>query len=142
MFQLVAQRQRAWHACKSCWAGDIDMNAVSIGIEVANAGHPGGLPAFTAAQVESVIGLCRDCGERWGLAPERVLGHSDVAPVRTVDPGENFPWAQLHAAGVGHWVAPAPLGSGRQIGRPSCMARVCKYVSPVVVPLTIKKKNT
>jgi N-acetylmuramoyl-L-alanine amidase len=45
--------------------------------------------------------------------PERVLAHSDVAPIRKVDPGESFPWARLHAAGVGHWVEPAPIGGGR-----------------------------
>lgn len=111
--QLVAERERAWHAGKSCWAGESDINSASIGIEIANAGHPGGLPAFPDAQVESVIALCRDCGERWRIAPERVLGHSDVAPVRKVDPGENFPWARLHAAGVGHFVEPTPLGGGR-----------------------------
>jgi N-acetylmuramoyl-L-alanine amidase len=42
-----------------------------------------------------------------------VLGHSDVAPVRKVDPGEKFPWARLAAAGVGHWVEPAPITGGR-----------------------------
>jgi N-acetylmuramoyl-L-alanine amidase len=36
-----------------------------------------------------------------------------VAPVRKVDPGEKFPWAELHEAGVGHWVEPAPITGGR-----------------------------
>ncbi len=111
--QLVPERERAWHAGKSRWAGESDINSVSIGIEIANAGHPGGLPVFPEAQVQAVARLCRDCGQRWQIAPERVVGHSDVAPVRKVDPGENFPWAGLHAAGVGHWVEPAPVGGGR-----------------------------
>lgn len=121
--QLVPERERAWHAGKSRWAGESDINSVSIGIEIANAGHPGGLPVFPEAQVQAVARLCRDCGQRWQIAPERVVGHSDVAPVRKVDPGENFPWAGLHAAGVGHWVEPAPVGGGRffqrgEAGRP------------------------
>ena len=111
--QLVAEARRAWHAGKSVWQGETDINSSSIGIEIANAGHPGGLPAYPQAQMDAVIELCRDCGERWSIAPERVLGHSDVAPRRKLDPGENFPWEMLHAKGVGHWVAPASITGGR-----------------------------
>jgi N-acetylmuramoyl-L-alanine amidase len=113
VIQLVPEERRAWHAGKSVWHNEADINSLSIGIEIANAGHPGGLPDFPDAQVEAVIQLCRDCGHRWAIAPERVLGHSDVAPVRKVDPGEKFPWARLAAAGVGHWVEPAPITGGR-----------------------------
>ena len=111
--QLVAERQRAWHAGKSSWGGECDINSTSIGIEIANAGHPGGLPSFPDAQIEAVVRLCLDCGSRWEIVPERVLGHSDVAPIRKVDPGENFPWQKLYRAGVGHWVEPASISSGR-----------------------------
>lgn len=111
--QMVPESRRAWHAGKSAWAGVTDINSCSIGIEIANAGHPGGLPDFTDAQVAAVIELCRDCGARWQIASERVLAHSDVAPIRKVDPGENFPWQKLYLAGVGHWVEPAPISGGR-----------------------------
>ncbi|MBB3452381.1 N-acetylmuramoyl-L-alanine amidase [Rhizobium sp. BK313] len=113
VIQLVPEERRAWHAGKSVWHNEADINSLSIGIEIANAGHPGGLPDFPDAQIEAVIELCRDCGQRWAISPERVLGHSDVAPVRKVDPGEKFPWARLAAAGVGHWVEPAPITGGR-----------------------------
>ncbi len=111
--QLVPEERRAWHAGKSFWAGETDINSRSIGIEIANAGHPEGLPPFPDKQIEAVIELCRDCGRRLDIRPERVLGHSDVAPVRKVDPGENFPWGRLHAAGVGHFVEPVPISGGR-----------------------------
>jgi N-acetylmuramoyl-L-alanine amidase len=111
--QLVAEDKRAWHAGKSFWKGETDINSRSIGIEIANAGHPGGLPEFQPAQIESVIALCRDIIDRRQIAPERVLGHSDVAPVRKVDPGERFPWEALAEAGVGHHVEPAPISGGR-----------------------------
>ena len=111
--QLVREADRAWHAGRSVWKGETDINSASIGIEIANAGHPGGLPDFPEAQVAAVIELCRDCGERWDIAPERVLAHSDVAPIRKVDPGEKFPWGRLHAAGVGHWVEPTAVTGGR-----------------------------
>lgn len=111
--QLVPEARRAWHAGKSVWKGETDINSRSIGIEIANAGHPGGLPEFPDAQIEAVIALCRDCMVRHGIVPERVLGHSDVAPVRKVDPGEKFPWARLHTGGVGHWVEPSQVEGGR-----------------------------
>ncbi|MCV9999825.1 N-acetylmuramoyl-L-alanine amidase [Pararhizobium sp. YC-54] len=111
--QLVAEDQRAWHAGKSVWKGETDINSRSIGIEIANAGHPGGLPDFPLVQIDAVVELCRNCGERWSIAPERVLAHSDIAPIRKVDPGEKFPWERLYTGGVGHWVPPAPIGGGR-----------------------------
>src|SRR5690606_5154798 len=79
--QLVPETRRAWHAGKSFWKGETDINSASIGIEIANAGHPGGLPEFPEPQVEAVIALCRDVAQRWNIAPERILGHSDVSPV-------------------------------------------------------------
>ena len=97
VIQMVPETRRAWHAGKSTWAGDQDINSRSIGIEIANQGHPGGLPEFPKKQVDAVIELCRDCGQRWNIAPERVLAHSDVAPIRKVDPGRKIP--------VGHPVA-------------------------------------
>ncbi len=111
--QLVPEARRAWHAGKSYWKGETDINSCSIGIEIANPGHPGGLPDFPEKQIAAVVELCRDCGDRWSIAPERVLAHSDIAPIRKVDPGEKFPWHILHREGVGHWVEPAPIGGGR-----------------------------
>lgn len=113
VLQLVPEARRAWHAGKSHWKGDTDINSRSIGIEIVNAGHPGGLPDFPQAQIAAVVELCRNCGERWGIVPERILGHSDVAPIRKVDPGEKFPWDRLFASGVGHWVEPAAIAGGR-----------------------------
>jgi N-acetylmuramoyl-L-alanine amidase len=111
--QLVPEACRAWHAGKSFWKGETDINSASIGIEIANAGHPGGLPEFPAPQIEAVIELCRGILGRWEIPTERVLAHSDVAPVRKVDPGERFPWDRLAASGIGHWVEPAGITGGR-----------------------------
>ncbi len=110
--QLVAEADRAWHAGRGSWKGESDMNSVSIGIEIVNSGHDGGLPDFPDAQVEATIALCRDICARRAIPPERVLAHSDIAPDRKRDPGEAFPWGLLHAGGVGHWVEPAPLSDG------------------------------
>jgi N-acetylmuramoyl-L-alanine amidase len=107
--QLVAEEMRAWHAGLASWAGETDINSVSIGIEIHNPGHELGHPDFPEAQIAAVIALSWDIIRRHGIAPPRVLAHSDVAPVRKKDPGEKFPWARLAAAGVGHWVAPEPV---------------------------------
>jgi N-acetylmuramoyl-L-alanine amidase len=111
--QMVRESDRAWHAGRGSWRGRPDVNSCSVGIEVANPGHAYGYPDFPDAQIEAVIALCRDIAARHSIRPERVLAHSDTAPGRKIDPGEKFPWARLHAAGVGHYVEPAPVGGGR-----------------------------
>ncbi|MCI0468361.1 MAG: N-acetylmuramoyl-L-alanine amidase [Beijerinckiaceae bacterium] len=113
--QLVPEARRAWHAGRGSWAGESDMNDVSIGIEIDNAGHRGGLPDYTPDQIETVIALCHDIIARWQIRPERVLAHSDVSHGRKIDPGENFPWAQLAKAGIGHFVAPEAIASGPRL---------------------------
>lgn len=107
--QMVPEGSRAWHAGASHWAGEADINSVSIGIEIQNPGHDHGYPDFPPAQMQAVAALCRDIAARRGVPPQRILAHSDVAPGRKIDPGEKFDWAWLAQAGAGHWVAPAPL---------------------------------
>jgi len=104
--QLVPEARRAWHAGRSVWAGETDMNSASVGIEIVNGGHAFGLPRFPDRQVAAVIALCRDVALRHGIAPARVLAHSDIAPGRKQDPGERFPWAALAQDGVCLWVPP------------------------------------
>lgn len=111
--QLVPEARRAWHAGVSHWQGESDVNSASIGIEIANPGHPGGMPDYPEAQIGAVTRLCQDIAARWAIRPDRVLAHSDVAPGRKIDPGENFPWRRLAEAGVGLWVEPAPVRDGR-----------------------------
>lgn len=108
--QLVDESRRAWHAGVSCWAGERDINARSIGIEIHNPGHEWGYRPFPEPQMAAVVELCGEILARHPIPPERVLGHSDVAPERKTDPGELFPWKTLHAAGIGRWVAPTPAG--------------------------------
>lgn len=117
VLQLVPEQCRAWHAGASLWNGDDDINSRSVGIEIANTGHPGGLPPYPDAQIEALIALCLDIVGRNPIPPHRVLAHSDVAPGRKLDPGELFPWARLAAAGVGHFVEPVPIGAGPSFSR-------------------------
>ncbi|MDE2383220.1 MAG: N-acetylmuramoyl-L-alanine amidase [Alphaproteobacteria bacterium] len=110
--QMVAEEQRAWHAGLSSWHGREDINSISIGIEIHNPGHTLGYPDFPRHQLEHVAALCCDITRRHAIAPRHVLAHSDVAPGRKIDPGEKFDWALLHKLGVGHHVAPEPVGGG------------------------------
>ncbi len=107
--QCVPEARRAWHAGEASWAGETDINSRSIGIEIANPGHYWDYRRFPEPQVAAVVALARDIVVRNRIRPERVLGHSDVAPARKQDPGEKFPWDRLAAAGVGLWVAPEPI---------------------------------
>ena len=111
--QMVRERDRGWHAGKSSWQGQTDINSCSIGIEVVNPGHTLGYVDFPEAQIAAVSNLCQDIAKRNAIRPERVLAHSDVAPGRKVDPGEKFPWDRLAAEGVGHFVPPSPVRGGR-----------------------------
>lgn len=107
IFSLVAEERRAWHAGVSFWKGERDINGVSVGIEIVNPGHEFGYRPFPDAQVASVIALLGDIRGRWTVDDGRILGHSDVAPDRKIDPGELFPWRRLAEAGHGLWAEPA-----------------------------------
>ncbi len=103
IYAHVPEDCRAWHAGKSYWAGATDINARSIGIEIVNPGHEFGYRRFPDAQIDAVMRLSQDILSRHAIPPERVLGHSDVAPARKQDPGELFPWARLAKEGIGLW---------------------------------------
>ena len=106
--QLVPEARRAWHAGKSFWAGETDVNSASIGVEIVHPGHDDPRP-YPARQIAAVAALARDVCTRHAIAKERVLAHSDIAVTRKIDPGEFFPWDALAVQGVGHYVAPAPI---------------------------------
>ncbi|MCF8496653.1 MAG: N-acetylmuramoyl-L-alanine amidase, partial [Alphaproteobacteria bacterium] len=89
---LVDPRRRAWHAGRSYWKGERDINSHSLGIEIVNPGHEFGYRPFPPAQINALVKLSKTLMKRHGIAPGGVLAHSDVAPARKQDPGELFPW--------------------------------------------------
>ena len=101
--RMVDETRRAWHAGVASWGGHTDINGCSIGIELVNPGHEFGLRAFPEAQMVALENLSRRLVTRYSIPKDRVLGHSDVAPIRKADPGEMFDWKRLAAAGVGLW---------------------------------------
>jgi N-acetylmuramoyl-L-alanine amidase len=107
VYAHVPEERRAWHAGVSWWAGETDVNARSIGIELVNPGHEFGYEPFPDAQIAALIDLAQGILRRHPIPPARVVGHSDVAPARKEDPGELFPWTRLAEFGIGLWPGPA-----------------------------------
>ncbi|SDY54342.1 N-acetylmuramoyl-L-alanine amidase [Pseudomonas sp. NFIX28] len=108
IYKLVDEQYRAWHAGESQWQGRTWLNSSSIGIEIVNPGFRD-LPTgrvwypYSEAQVQSLIVLLKDISKRNNIAPQHIIGHSDIAPLRKLDPGPLFPWKRLAEAGLGRW---------------------------------------
>lgn len=99
VYALVPEEKRAWHAGAGCWGPIEDVNSHSIGIELAN----DGAQPFPQAQMQTLEGLLADVMDRWQIAPEGVIGHSDMAPDRKFDPGRRFDWRRLARLGLSIW---------------------------------------
>ncbi|WP_254216448.1 N-acetylmuramoyl-L-alanine amidase [Tabrizicola sp. TH137] len=119
--QLVDEALRAWHAGAGAWGAVTDVNSRSIGIELAN----GGAQPFPEPQMAALERLLAGIMGRWGVRPERVIGHSDMAPARKSDPGPRFDWRRLARSGLSVWPEarsggrPAEfLGHARRFGYP------------------------
>jgi N-acetylmuramoyl-L-alanine amidase len=108
IYGLVDESRRAYHAGVSAWKGQTALNAASIGIEIVNAGNRLAAEGiawqdYPKAQVDAVIDLVKWIVKRHEIRPDRILGHSDIAPLRKVDPGPKFPWKRLADEGLIPW---------------------------------------
>lgn len=123
---LVPEDRRAWHAGRAAWGDIADVNSHSIGIEIVNPGHELGYPPFSDPQMHSVERLISEAMDTWQIRPERVVGHSCVAPVRKVDPGEKFDWRRLARQGLAVWLDPEPatIGPADAAGFRNAAARI------------------
>lgn len=98
VIRLVPEDRRAWHAGASYWRGIPDVNSASIGIELDHPGHApenGGYRPFAEAQIDALLPLLARMVKQYDIPRANVVGHSCVAPMRKVDPGELFPWHRL-----------------------------------------------
>ncbi len=103
VLSLVDEQNRAWHAGVARWRGCSNINARSIGIELVNPGHEFGYRPFSDGQMKNAVALSREILSRHPIPARNVVGHSDVAPTRKLDPGEFFDWRQLAKQGIGLW---------------------------------------
>ena len=103
VYRLVQDDRIAWHAGKSCWGKYKNLNKNSIGIELVNKGHRFGYTNYKKKQISSLIKICKSLIKKYKIKKKNVVGHSDIAPLRKIDPGEKFPWKQLANDRIGIW---------------------------------------
>jgi len=123
LYSLVSEEARAWHAGSSYWAGKTSLNDMSIGIELVNQTYcrkseepippeatdqePARIcfyPDFAEPQLDILLDLLKGILARHTeVKPTHIIGHSDIAPQRKIDPGPRFPWQRLYRLGYGAW---------------------------------------
>jgi len=103
LIQIVPDLYAAWHAGKSNWRKYKSLNYNSIGIEVSNPGHEHGYRKFNDNQIKSLIKISKYLIKKYKIQKKNILGHSDIAPLRKIDPGEKFPWKLLYKKKIGIW---------------------------------------
>lgn len=109
IFNLVDEKERAWHAGVSSWRGRNNLNDTAIGIELVNQATDDGhghftFPPFHPQQIAAVKALTSSIIQRYpDVSPSNIVGHSDIAPGRKSDPGPAFPWKTLFNSGIGAW---------------------------------------
>ena len=127
-YALVPETLRAWHAGSSYWNGKSGLNDQSIGIElvyepncIKNKSpevstieiHLNDICKFdeySNEQLNLLHELLSDLTLRYPeIKPVNIIGHSDIAPNRKVDPGPKFPWEKLYEMGFGAWYDDATL---------------------------------
>ena len=103
LIKIVPDLYVAWHAGKSCWGNHKSINYKSIGIEISNPGHQYGYRNFTGNQIKCLIKISKLIIKKYNIDKNKILGHSDIAPLRKIDPGEKFPWKLLSKKKIGIW---------------------------------------
>ena len=103
LIRMVDENKAAWHAGKSKWKNLTNLNSSSIGIELVNKGHRFKYENYTKKQINKLMLLCKALIKKYKIKQTNVLGHSDISPMRKIDPGEKFPWKHLSKNKIGYW---------------------------------------
>ncbi len=120
LIQMVPDLYIAWHAGKSKWKKDKQLNKKSIGIEISNPGHQWGYESFKKKQLKCLIKITKLLIKKYSIKKQNILGHSDIAPLRKKDPGEKFPWKYISENKIGIW---------HKINSRKCMILRGKYLN-------------
>ena len=100
---MVPEKYEAWHAGISAWKKDVYLNKSSIGIEISNKGHRFGYENYSKNQINSLKKLSKFLIKKFKIKKTNIVGHSDIAFDRKIDPGEKFPWKLLSKNQIGIW---------------------------------------
>ncbi len=90
ILNLICPKYKAWHAGKSKWQNEININDYSIGIELENRGHEFGYTNYSEEQYSSLKKLISFLKKNFYILERNIVFHSDIAPNRKKDPGEKF----------------------------------------------------
>ncbi len=102
IYNLVDIKKRAWHAGESGWKNLQDINSRSVGIEIVYPGEKKQM-RYKTKQIKSLVELTKVLKKKFKILNSRILGHSDIAPHRKIDPGIYFPWKKLNQNSIGLW---------------------------------------
>ncbi len=97
VYYLVDDKYRAWHAGKAFWQDIVDINSVSIGIEL-DYNPDGKNNKFSFKMISSLKKLIFKLKKKYKISKKNILAHSDIAPFRKKDPGKYFPWKALYSS--------------------------------------------
>ena len=99
VYNLVKDKFRAWHAGQAFWQEIIDINSVSIGIEL-DYNPRGKNNKFSFKMIYSLKKLIFKLQKNYKINKNNILAHSDISPFRKKDPGKNFPWKLLSSSNL------------------------------------------
>ena len=95
IYNLVDDNMRAWHAGRSYWKKFIDLNSLSLGIELDYSRNKDN-NKFTDKMINSLLILLENLKTKHNIKSHNILAHSDIAPFRKFDPGPYFPWYKVY----------------------------------------------
>ncbi len=108
IYNLLCPFFKAWHAGKSQWKNDFNLNDYSIGIELENRGHEFGYKPYTNTQYYSLKNLIEFLKKNFYINDQDIIFHSDISPNRKKDPGEKF---LLNKVGINRFKKNSPIKS-------------------------------
>jgi hypothetical protein len=94
IFQLVQDKDVAWHAGVSYWQGDYNCNRFSLGVELENMND--GEDKYTQNQLDAALWLVQTKVRQYRIPQSRLVRHADISPGRKTDP-RGFPWESFIA---------------------------------------------
>ena len=94
IYNLVDENKRAWHAGDAYWKKYTDINSLSLGIELDYSENKEN-NTFSKKMIDSLLILLEELKSKYSINHNNILGHSDIAPYRKIDPGPKFPWYKM-----------------------------------------------